>query len=269
MGERMGPNTIAALHAGADQMVELYGEAVGAPSGDGGGGGGGSGSDNDDDDEYDFDDEGVLAALREARLADIHASQAAKTRFGAGVKLIAKQDWQREVVDMSASGDAGGEGTWVVVHLQHEATPLCAAVGEALDTLARRQPAASFVQIAAGHCMPAEHFHLLPALFCYRAGELAARLISGELVGPEERPTPDGLEWRLAELGVLATALEERPRPERAPRPPRRRGRGGCGGDDDGGSSSGGDDGGGGGDNGDEDYEEPPDDDYEGFERNV
>lgn len=217
MGEAMGPNTVAALHLGADHMIEQL-EAREAPNerntailstsspitagGEVGLAAVGAETVNDDDEAA------VLKALRDARRAELKRERAA-ARFGVGVKLIGEADWQREVVDMSCSGG----GTWVVVHLQHDPNPRCAIAAEALEVLACKQPTISFVSIKAEHCMPASQYHLLPSIFCYKDGKLSERLISQELVAPGARPTTEEIEWKLGQLGVLKTELDEEPLP--------------------------------------------------------
>jgi hypothetical protein len=104
-------------------------------------------------------------------------------------------------------------GTWVVVHLAHDANPMCGAVLTALDELARRHPAVSFVSVAAASMMPADQFRLLPAVFCYWDGTLKERLISRQLVDPGTKPSPDELEWKLAGLAVLDSDFDEPPPP--------------------------------------------------------
>ena len=59
--------------------------------------------------------------------------------------------------------------------------------------------------------MPASQYHLLPSIFCYKDGKLSERLISQELVAPGARPTTEEIEWKLGQLGVLKTELDEEP----------------------------------------------------------
>lgn len=208
-GDAPGPNAYHALHAGADYMAELF-EMQRAKKAAESAGLAVPPSNPDGSDE--------VAALRAARLAALQTAQArqARSRFGGGVKLIDVGDWQREVVEMSQSKD----GTWVVVHLQHDPNPQCAAVRASLELLSCRHPAVSFVSVAAASMMPASQLHNLPAVFCYMEGKLHERLICRELCDPGTAPTPDEVEWKLAALGVLSTDLELEPL--RAARPPRR-----------------------------------------------
>jgi hypothetical protein len=210
MGEKMGPNTFHALHAGADYMTELLelqnlsvnGAEVADASSPGVGVSGGG--------------DVEAAALRAARLEALKQA-ASRSRFGGGVKLIDVGDWQREVVDQSTSKD----GTWVVVHLQLDSCPQCAPLRHSLDAVSRRHPAVSFVSVAAAAMMPPSQFHNLPALFCYMEGKLHERLIGRELCAPGgPAPSPDEAEWLLGSLGVLATDQEAPP--VRGARPPRR-----------------------------------------------
>ena len=217
----MGPNTVAALHLGADHMLEQL--ALREANGGGAEAGAAVAAAADAEEAppsgevglaavsgaavHEEDEAAVLRAIREARRAELKAARAA-ARFGAGVQLIDKVDWQREVVD----GSCANGGTWVVVHLAHAPNPRCAAAAEALDALSRRAPQVSFVSIKAEHCMPASQYHLLPSVFCYRDGKLAERLISQELCAAGANPTADEIEWKLAQLGVLETDLPDEPK---------------------------------------------------------
>ena len=209
----MGPNTYAALHAGADHMVEVekgMAKLAAAENGEGA--------------QKRFEpreptEAEVLSLLRAQRRSELVASKR-RARFGGGVKLIDSRDWQREVVDCSLSDG----GTWVVVHLQLDSQPRCAALREALEGLSRSHATVSFVSVPAAQMMPSEHFHCLPSLMCYRDGKLRERLIGRELVESGAVPSAEEMEWKLAGLGVLESDLEEAP--ARDAKPPRRVNRG-------------------------------------------
>ena len=210
MGERMGPNTMGALHAGADYMAEqeymaqaaeFVADAIIAEGEQEQAETGGSIFEparlaRDDDDAE------ALEKIRERRLAELKTSRAS-ARYGSGVKVLQKTDWAREVVEAS-------KAAWVVVHLHRADNPFCDPMFNALDALSGHHPTVKFVQIDAMHAMPPDKYHLLPSLFCYNNGALSQRLIGKEITaaGP---PTSPGLEWMLAELGVLETELEEAP----------------------------------------------------------
>jgi hypothetical protein len=95
MGEAMGPNTIAALHAGADHMKEYIAELEGRSGGD-------ATMASASQAEIEDEEEAELRALRAARLQALKEEKAS-ARFGVGVKHIGQSDWRREVVDMSQS----------------------------------------------------------------------------------------------------------------------------------------------------------------------
>ena len=183
MGERMGPNTVAAFHAGADFMRDQ--EADDASS----------------DDEAYLDD-AALAQFRDVRVAEISASREAAARAARRIERIAKDDWRHRVVDASA-------GRWVLVHLHDENNALCEATLEALEQLPPAVVAGvDVLQIPAEHAMPRAQFHLLPAIFGYRDGRLAARLIGAELLrDARAAPTAHELEFKLAQLGIVESAL--------------------------------------------------------------
>jgi hypothetical protein len=191
-----GKSTMGAYHAGADNMaekespsdeVETIWHPPMAPRVT-------LTNDNDDDES--------LSKLRERRLAELKEQQA-RAKFGTGVLLIDKDEWQRQVVGVSKEA-------WVVVHLYLASNPFCDAIYTALNVLSTQQPTVHFVQIKAEFAMPPSKFHLLPSLFCYSNGTLAKRLIGKEITA-NGAPTAPALEWMLAELGVLETDLEEAP----------------------------------------------------------
>ena len=170
------------------------------------------------DDEDDEDDE-MLRKFRETRLAEMRLAAggggsscgvadaaATSARFGGGLTMIDQQDWKREVEAASL------DGTWVVVHLHESSVPACGAMVRVLETLSRAHPAVKFVRIEARYMIPPSHYRNLPAIFCYKDGQLAHRMIGNELLSESGTvPTKELLEWKLAALGVVETDLEEAP----------------------------------------------------------
>ena len=159
--------------------------------------------DGDDDDEF-------LASYRRMRLRELRS----ESRCPHGdVRHISRPDWTREV------NEASRDGTWVLVNLTRGSdaatvssrhVDACEMVERAASDLARRFPRVKVVSIAASAANEDWPPHNLPTMFCYRDGRLQHQLIGVEEFGGHGITT-DRVEWRLAQLGVLQTTLEEDP----------------------------------------------------------
>eukprot|EP00618_Florenciella_parvula_P025480 CAMPEP_0119465856 /NCGR_PEP_ID=MMETSP1344-20130328/789_1 /TAXON_ID=236787 /ORGANISM="Florenciella parvula, Strain CCMP2471" /LENGTH=201 /DNA_ID=CAMNT_0007498141 /DNA_START=216 /DNA_END=821 /DNA_ORIENTATION=+ len=179
MGEAMGPNTVGALHAGADFMAGQM-----APT-------------TDRTDASAAEDE--FLQLREKRKADMQAVQA--SRFGGSALLIGKNDWQREVVTAS-------KGAWVVTLVRAptrmEGDAAKADVSEAVDVLAKKYLNVKFVEIRAEDAVPPSRYETLPSIFVYQDGSCRNSLIGTQLAEDGSAPTvAESIEWKLAEFGVF------------------------------------------------------------------
>ena len=161
-----------------------------------------NGGDNDDDE--------FLASYRRMRLRELRS----ESRCPHGdVRHISRPDWAREV------NEASRDGTWVLVNLTRGSdaatvsvrhVDACEVVERAAADLARRFPRVKVVSIAASAANEDWPPHNLPTMFCYRDGRLQHQLIGVEEFGGHGITT-DRVEWRLAQLGVLKTDLEEDP----------------------------------------------------------
>ena len=159
------------------------------------------GNSDDDDDEF-------LANYRKMRLRELQD----KSRYG-DVLHISRTDWTREV------NEASRNGQWVVINLTRGSSTAtvsvrhvdaCEMVERAASELARRFPHVKFVSIAASAANENWPPHNLPTMFCYRDGRLQRQLIGVEEFGGHGITT-DRVEWRLAQLGVVETDLEDDP----------------------------------------------------------
>ena len=221
----MGPETMAAYHAGAEVMIPRKGlisdeegrdvvfmehlrVPVGAPSAVAASALTVAEAESSDEDDY-LDDE-ALEQFRRLRMAEIDAARdeagAAAGAKRPRVELITKDDWQARVVEASSRG-------WVLVHLHDDANDLCAGVLEALEALPEAVvDGVTCLRIAAEHAMPRTTFHLLPGLIAYLDGALAAKLIGLELLRDRRNaPSAAELEWKLAQIGVVASDLAADP----------------------------------------------------------
>ena len=179
MGEKMGPNTLAAFHAGADFMAAKL-EAEDESS----------------------DDEALLAgapmeSYGQARMAELRKQQERRNK-PPGAVLVDPTAWRRLVVDASSE-------RWVLVHLDHPPNPKCEVVLEALESIPiSRRGGCELRRVEAKFCVPEEKLGSLPAIFGYFGGELRARLIGRELLDSNgEAPSQELLVEKLVELGVI------------------------------------------------------------------
>lgn len=186
MGDAYGPETVAAYHAGADHMVEVQRAAAAAASP------GLSAESSDDDEAFLAGAAAALGGFDDRRRAEMADSAVRRDAPAAAVR-VTRSSWRQEVVDASRV-------RWVVVHLHDAANPRCA---EALAALEAAAPANCDLRtIDAIDAMPPSEFKSLPALFCYRGGDLVARLIGVELCDRGAAPTAADVAAKLAALGV-------------------------------------------------------------------
>ena len=180
MGEKMGPNTLAAFHAGADFMqAKLAAE-----------------------EDESSDDEALLAgapleSYGQARMAELREA-AERRNKPPGAVLVDPTAWRRLVVDASSD-------RWILVSLDHPPNPKCETTLEALESIPiSRRGGCELRRVEAKFCVPEEKLGSLPAVFGYFGGELRARLIGRELLDSNgEAPSQELLVEKLVELGVL------------------------------------------------------------------
>mmetsp|Transcript_27674 Transcript_27674/g.35778 ORF Transcript_27674/g.35778 Transcript_27674/m.35778 type:complete len:260 (-) Transcript_27674:299-1078(-) len=151
--------------------------------------------------EEDYDDERILQEYREKRLAELK-DRAARDIFGE-VYEISKADWVAEVTN--ASNDCT-----VIIHLYQDYVALCGVVANVLIDLAQKFKHLKFVKIKATSAVENWRDELLPTLFIYQEGSLKHQLIGAQALGGAHLQT-ENLEWKLAQLGILETEMEEEP----------------------------------------------------------
>ena len=180
MGEKMGPNTLAAFHAGADFMAAKMEE----------------------EQQDSSDDEALLAgapleSYGQARMAELREAAERRNR-PPGALRVDPTAWRRLVVDASSD-------RWVLVSLDHPPNSKCEATLEALENIPiNRRGGCELRRVEAKFCVPEEKLGSLPAIFGYCGGELRARLIGRELLdGNGEAPSRELLVEKLVELGVI------------------------------------------------------------------
>ena len=180
MGEKMGPNTLAAFHAGADFMAAKMEE----------------------EQQDSSDDEALLAgapleSYGQARMAELREAAERRNR-PPGALRVDPTAWRRLVVDASSD-------RWVLVSLDHPPNSKCETTLEALESIPiSRRGGCELRRVEAKFCVPEEKLGSLPAIFGYCGGELRARLIGRELLdGNGEAPSRELLVEKLVALGVL------------------------------------------------------------------
>ena len=200
MGEKMGPNTLAAFHAGADFMqAKLAAE-----------------------EDESSDDEALLAgapleSYGQARMAELREA-AERRNKPPGAVLVDPTAWRRLVVD--ASSDRG-----ILVHLDHPPNPKCATTLEALESIPihrrggceLRRVERSFAYLRKAWC--------LPAIFGYFGGELQAGIGREPSIATAWR-LHQACPWRsLVELGGSREKARRRRVLPQVPSAPSRRSR--------------------------------------------
>ena len=143
MGEKMGPNTLAAFHAGADFMqAKLEAE-----------------------EQDSSDDEALLAgapleSYGQARMAELRKQQERRNK-PPGALRVDPTAWRRLVVDASSD-------RWILVSLDHPSNPKCEATLEALESIPiHRRGGCELRRVEAKFCVPEEKLGSLPAIFGY------------------------------------------------------------------------------------------------------
>lgn len=151
------------------------------------------------DDQASDDEEGddFLARHRQTRLHQLKESSR-RNRFGE-VHIIARPEWTKEVNEDS-------ETAWVAVNLTSSDSERTGCVESAVAMLARKFADVKFVNIASHSAIPNWPDEQLPTIFLYRNGKMQHQLVQLPVDISEMQ-----LEWKLAQLGVLETELEEDP----------------------------------------------------------
>lgn len=144
------------------------------------------------------------AFLEQYRTKRLHELKTQGTSCNGGqfgqVMLISRQDWAREVNEASQSA-------WVVICLTSSDVERTGRMELAVTTLSSKFDSVKFVAIPYQQAIanwPEEH---LPTLFLYRHGTMQHQLVS-----LPSAISADQLEWKLAQLGVLETELDEEPK---------------------------------------------------------
>ena len=145
-------------------------------------------SEQDESDEDEF-----LKRYRQQRLQEL------KQGLFGEVVPISRPDWGREVNEDSMK-------VWVVVVLTSHDVDRTGSVENAIQVLAPKFSTVKFVTIPSGAAIPNWPDDNLPTIFLYRYGKLQT-----ELIRMKKCITAEELEWKLAELQVLETTMEEAP----------------------------------------------------------
>ncbi|XP_055328183.1 phosducin-like protein 3 [Paramacrobiotus metropolitanus] len=153
-------------------------------------------------DDFEDDDPEFFEEFKKKRMAEWKESLI-KKRFGE-VLEISGVDYVKEI-------NNAGEGIWVVLHLYKQGFPLCALINRHISALAPKFPDVKFVKSIATTCVPNFPDASLPAIFIYFEGDLKRQIV-GQLEFGGLNLTEQGLEWILAQEGVLKTELTSDPR---------------------------------------------------------
>lgn len=132
------------------------------------------------EEEDDSDTERVIEAYRRKRIAEMRTKE--KSSAHGEVKPIGRDDYASEVTEASKVDDpldeVKGLGTGVVVVLYKDGDPPSVQLLAQLRVLAKRYPRTKFVSIIGNKCIENYPDRLQPTLILYRAGEVAAQVVS-------------------------------------------------------------------------------------------
>jgi len=172
----------------------------------------GDGGSESDDDEFDhlLDEDGDLAAIRQARLAQLAADarqRAEHVSLGHGsLRTIAQDDFLRECT---------GSSKWVVVHFFHADFERCKILDFHLDIIARGHLEAKFLRIDAAKApffVAKLRIRTLPALCVFEDGKEVGRLPGFEGLARDPKKPDEWHTGRLEEWLSGTGAIEyERP----------------------------------------------------------
>lgn len=155
----------------------------------------------------DEDADAELDRLRAERLEAIKGESGRSGEFGLVLPLT-RDDYTAEV-------NQAGEGVGVVVFLFKPRHYVSAYTLVLLEKLARRHPHVKFLQIESTECIPGYPDHNLPTLLLYRDDDLLGQCVGPVAFGASARtPTSfgiDDVEWELAQVGLVETALPVNP----------------------------------------------------------
>lgn len=159
-----------------------------------------------EDDESSTDE--VLEAYRRKRMEELsdekNAILSKRKRYYGSVFHISRPDWNREVNEESKNGQ------WVIINLTCDAVWNARVVEHAIRELAQKHDYVKFVSIKSTSAIEGWPDSNLPTLFLYRDGVLQKQCVGIDAFGGAG-VNVDRIEWRLANLGVLKSELQEEP----------------------------------------------------------
>ena len=153
-------------------------------------------SDNNDND--DDNDDHFISKYRQNRLEQLKKERE-QPSFG-DVIPISRPEWTHHVNEASIK-------SWVMVCLTAD-VERTGCIEAAMEDLAVKFPTIKFTTIHHQAAIPNWPEENLPSLFLYRHGTMQHQLVAMGC-----HISPDQLEWKLADLGVLESLLVEEPRP--------------------------------------------------------
>merc|ERR1711977_466519 len=150
------------------------------------------------------DDDCEAAAMeryREARLAEMKEAEAKRKHNG--LTHVTAQDYMAEVTNADI-------GTVVILHLYQEYVPECVRLNEVMNELSWKHKEVKWCKIKSTDANADYPDKALPTLLIYKDGQVLDRVVSLKTNGGKP-VTADGLEWRLAQQGLIETTLEADP----------------------------------------------------------
>ncbi|GAB5358752.1 hypothetical protein AAMO2058_000485500 [Amorphochlora amoebiformis] len=164
------------------------------------------GEDSDEDEEEDEDDE-IFQKYRSNRLGELkkvaHEKQK-KQYIGQQIETIVAVDFKEKVALRSLKNP--------VVMLIFRGSKDCDTLANLLAPLASKFPSVSFVRIEASESLRGVPKEDCPIVMVYKGGKVRGQF--RKLVGfAGEKTTADIIEWKLSQLGIISTSIQEDPTP--------------------------------------------------------
>ncbi|KAK7206201.1 thioredoxin-like protein [Myxozyma melibiosi] len=158
-----------------------------------------------DDDEFldllEEDDSGVLGALREQRMQELHSQMKEARRFyDSGHGVLTEVNSEKEVMEITTSTKC------TVVHFFHPSFKRCQIMTERLKTLTAKHMETRFISVNVDNAtflIVRLKIKVLPCVMAFIDGKEVLRLVGFEKLGNSDDFDPAVLEFQLQNCGML------------------------------------------------------------------
>lgn len=157
------------------------------------------------EEELDSDEERLILSYRERRIAEMRENMA-RPRFGPGLPRIGAHEWKDEITNAP-------QGVFVIVLLVVDGSEDCKIMANALIQLSAQFRFVKMVQCKSTDAIKNYPDSKCPTLLIYRDGAIFKQYVGLKAFAGKRTDAAD-LEWTLSTIGVLETALTEKPMKE-------------------------------------------------------